>query len=112
MDFGKMYGGAYSSLHPEQPYSLDITDYKESGQKLKKRIENEVRDTQTVVVHALPNKIIMTQRQYNDLSGQPEMMDMVGEGQSYWLYRTKLNVMEVEIKEGTASEVITIEEDV
>lgn len=92
----------FDHLSTEKPYPLDITDFKETGVELNKAITQAVKDTQRVLVHALPDRLQMTQTQYNILSGNPEMQPMVNEfgenTQEFYLYQTPMNVMEVEVK--------------
>jgi len=105
-----MEDGAYTSLYTEKAYPLDITDWHEKGQELSKAIELAVKDTQRVVVRALPDRLIMTPAQYSDLSKNPDMLQAYNESgttdgmQSYFLYRVVdkgriICLMEVEIKE-------------
>lgn len=87
------------NLSTEKPYSLDITDFKETGIKLKQAINKAVKDTQSAIVRAYPNKIIMTQAQYDNLRTRPEVYSMGQfDGQDYYLYRTPSNIMEIEVK--------------
>jgi 2-oxo-4-hydroxy-4-carboxy--5-ureidoimidazoline (OHCU) decarboxylase len=98
-DFSKLEDGAFSALHTEKAYALDIRDYKQkTGDTLAKAIEQAVKDTQSVVVRAYPDRLVLTQKQYNLLARKPEMHTIEAEGQDYYLYRTKYNIMELEIK--------------
>lgn len=80
--------------------SLDITSWKERGQELSKAIELAVKDTQRVIVRPYPDRIIMSRKQYDILSkkGELQNMDPSLKTQEFWLYRTRYNIMEVEIK--------------
>jgi predicted RNA-binding protein len=78
------------------PNVLDITNAKVKGEELKKEIEYAVKQTQSVVIRELPNQILMTQEQYDDLKPGFSMQEFAG--QEYYLYRTKLNIMEIEVK--------------
>jgi hypothetical protein len=89
---------AYSSLSTEKPYSLDIREFKEKGKELVTAIEQAVKDTQSAVVRAYPDNLIMTQAQYNNLTGRNVLWSTPVEGQEFYLYRTKYNIMEVEVK--------------
>src|SRR3990167_2286868 len=81
-----------------KPPALDISDWKQRGAELKQAIIDAVEDTQRVVVRSYPDRIIMTTKQYNML--RPEMSEPIEyAGQEFYLYRTKYNVMEVEIKD-------------
>lgn len=77
--------------------TLDITDFKEQGVELAKAIENAVKDTQRVVIRELPNELLMTQAQFDDLQ------KVTGTFESYipdyYMFKTKLNVMEVRVKD-------------
>lgn len=83
----------------EKAYSLDITGLKQRGVELSKAVQEAVRSTQMVIVRAYPNKIVMTRKQYNDLTKRPELLSNNYAGQEFYLYRTKYNIMEVEISE-------------
>lgn len=76
---------------------LDIRDWKEKGNELKKAITQAVKDTQRVLITTLPDRIIMSKKQYKDLTGSPELMQTAN-GQEHSLYRTLYNVMEVQVK--------------
>lgn len=98
--------GAYSALHTEKAYSLDVRDYKAAGHTnrekaadLHKHIENEVKATQSVVVRAYPDKLIISPSQYDILAMQPNMFAYGKAGQEFWLYRTRYNIMELEVKD-------------
>lgn len=92
----------FDSLNTEKAYSLDIRDFKETGEKLKEAINNAVKDTQRVIVRAMPDKLIMTPKQYDDLSTRPEFIkqqdSILDVGQEFWLYRTPYNIMEVVVE--------------
>jgi hypothetical protein len=97
--------GAYSSLHTDKGYPLDIRDIKpksrvkeEKADALRKEIEQAVADTQRALTHAYPNTLVMSQAQYDLLAGNPEFMQIGDVGQGFWLYRTKYNVMEIEVR--------------
>ncbi len=88
----------FDNLALEKPSVLDITSYGEkTAKELSKAIENAVKDTQAVIVRALPYKIVMKQDQYKLLAGK--LLKQEYEGQEFYLYRTKQNVMEIEIKD-------------
>lgn len=75
---------------------LDITDFKEKGTALKKAIVEAVKGTQSVVIRELPNQIVMTQKQYDEL--KPGFNVQEFSGQEYYMYQTPYNVMEIEVK--------------
>ena len=83
-------------LHTEKPSTLDITSFKEKGEELKTAINNAVKDTQRVIIRALPDKILMTSTQYEDLS--PSFIASGYGDRPFQLYRTPLNIMEIEVK--------------
>lgn len=93
----------FDHLSTEKPPTIDIRDWKEKGEELKTAITNAVKETQSVIIRALPDKLIMTEDQYNDLSGAPEMLPMHDANgkstQQFFLYRTEHNVMEIEVKD-------------
>jgi hypothetical protein len=92
--------GAYSSLFPEKAYDLDIRDEKaKTKEQLFNYIEDAVKGTQSFFVHAYPNRLVMTSKQYDLLDGSPQFMNIGEVGQTYWLYRTKYNVMEILVKD-------------
>lgn len=95
----------FPGLSTEKPYDLDIRSFKVKGKTkeerataLAKEIEEAVKDTQRVIIRALPDKIIMSRTQYNLLSGQSELTTQEYDGQEFYLYRTKRNIMEVIIE--------------
>ena len=79
------------------PNVLDITEFTEKGIDLQVAIQNAVQETQRVIIRELPNVIRMTQAQYDNLIPYDDMSEMFG-SQGFYMYRTPLNVMEVEIK--------------
>lgn len=95
--------GAYSAIHTEKAPRLDITAWKEKKQALAKAIDDAVRDTQSIVVRAYPDRILMTKEQYADLSKSNTILEFYDEYgeimQDAFLYRTPYNIMEVEVKE-------------
>jgi len=94
----------FSSLYTEKSYALDITGHKAKGRTIEEKaddldkyINQEVKATQSVVVRAYPDKLKMTVKQYRTLAKQESMLHQEWEGQEYYLYRTKYNIMEIEI---------------
>lgn len=75
---------------------LDIRDWKQTGMELKTEISNAVAATQSVVIQPLPNKLIMTQAQYDMLESDP---DLVGVEPKERIYITPHNAMDVIISE-------------
>lgn len=76
---------------------LDITPWKQKGWELKVEIENAVASTQSIIIQPLPNILIMTKAQYDDLQHDPEMIGAYQSTQH--LYLTPHNVMDVVIKD-------------
>ena len=81
---------------------LDIRDFKEKGDDLRKVILDAVEDTQRVLVRPYPDRLVITKAQYDDLAGRPEMSHMYDPyssiNQEFFMYQTKHNVMEIEIR--------------
>lgn len=102
--------GAYSSLSPDKPYSLDATNFKEKGIKLRDAINRAVKGTQSIVHRAYPDKLIITSDQYKILTRRPEMVGQQYEGQQYFMYRSPYNLMEVEVIEKEAP-IVTINDN-
>jgi hypothetical protein len=76
--------------------TIDIREWKMTGDDLKKEIVNAVRDTQRYVIQTLPNKLVMTPAQYDDLQHDPEMHGFYKEQQR--VYVTTENAMDVIIE--------------
>lgn len=81
---------------------LDIRDFKEKGDDLRKVILDAVEDTQRVLVRPYPDRLVLTKDQYNELArtdGMSKMYDPIQSiGQEFFMYQTKHNVMEIEIR--------------
>lgn len=77
--------------------TLDITEFKQTGEDLKREIANAVESTQSVLIQELPSEILMTAEQFKALSDDPDMLPMQGTTGKIWL--TKHNVMEITVKE-------------
>lgn len=79
---------------------LDITYEKQTGLDLMVRINELVKETQSVLLRTLPSVILMTQAQYDKLStidgSMPEMFNSTER-----FYITPHNVMEVSVKNPT-----------
>lgn len=89
----------FPNLSTERAYPLDATGFTEkSAAELTKAISDAVKGTQSTIIRALPDRLILTAKQYSLLTGTPEMMMFEDYDQEYFLYRTKYNVMEVEVK--------------
>lgn len=75
--------------------TLDITHFTQRGQELRDEIENAVADSQRVIVQQHYDEIQMTQDQFDSLQA------IGGTFQSYipdyYIYKTKLSVMEVKV---------------
>ena len=76
---------------------LDITDQKETGIQLRQVIIEAVRSTQGIVLAPLPNILLMTQKQYDSLLKQQNMIEKYQSTER--MYVTPYNVMEVRIKD-------------
>jgi len=77
--------------------TIDIRDWKQTGDELKREIDEAVKSTQSVVIRPLPNKLVMTGPQYDMLQADPEM-------RGFWtsqerVYITPYNAMDVVIQE-------------
>lgn len=80
-----------------QRKELDITDVQLKGKELIDDIENKVYETQRYAVGFLPDYLILTKKQFEDLATQlklPNMWDTEDR-----MYITKYNVMEVVIRD-------------
>lgn len=77
--------------------TLDITDWKQTGDALKLEISNAVLATQSTLIQDLPSELLMTATQFIDLSDDPDMLPMHGTTEKLWL--TPHNVMEIIVKE-------------
>jgi hypothetical protein len=82
---------------------LDITSLPSShlGLQLRKDILNGVRDTQGIIMSPLPNILLMTKPQFDDLVTDPAMEHMYQS--TDYMYFTELNVMEVRVKDAANS---------
>jgi hypothetical protein len=89
----------FAHLSTEKAWTLDITDWPQTGQNLTKEIHQAVKDSQRVIIRAYPDKIKMTIKQYRDLAGQKDLLHQEWDGQEYFLYRTPHNIMEIEVKD-------------
>lgn len=76
---------------------LDITDLRETGPELRKKIVEAVRDTQSVIITTLPNVLLMTVAQYQDLDPYGDMVGAYNSQQR--LYKTEYNVMDIVVKD-------------
>lgn len=73
--------------------TIDITDCRLTGNALKREILERVKDTQRLLIRTLPNRIIMTKKQFKELSADPQMID-VGTSEER-IYMTRMNAMDV-----------------
>lgn len=76
---------------------IDITDLKETGEALKQAIFNAVKDTQGILLAPLPNVLLMTKAQYDDLDPNPEMVKAYKSKDR--IYVTPLNAMDIVVKD-------------
>lgn len=77
--------------------TLDIRDCKLIGNDLKLEIVNRVKETQRLVLQPLPDMLILTKVQYEDLEDDPRMMPMYASKAR--IYITSENAMELDIRE-------------
>lgn len=77
--------------------TLDITPLKQSGLDLHKAIVKGVKDHGNSISGYLPDRIKMTPKQFEILSGYGHMMGTQDISKEH-LYRTHYNVMEVDVK--------------
>lgn len=77
--------------------TLDITEFREKGRELFEAIEKAVGDTQRVLIQDLPNEILMTNTQFDDLNSLSGFTQMYKSKDR--LFQTRYNVMEVRVKE-------------
>lgn len=75
--------------------TINITDSKLKGKELQQQIEDEVAATQSVIIQELPSELEMTKAQFNDLQATSGMMNSYIP--DYFIYQTKLNVMEIKV---------------
>lgn len=75
---------------------LDIRDWKQTGEALKTEIGNAVKATQSIIIQPLPNKLVMTRTQYEDLEQDPEMRSFQGSVERIFI--TPHNAMDVIVK--------------
>jgi len=78
------------------PKPIDISGITKTGDELKQEILNAVKDTQGVLMMELPDQLIMTKEQFEELQPDPDMQQMY-ESKDFLFY-TPLNVMEVWVK--------------
>lgn len=78
--------------------TLDITDFKKHGMELAEEINSAVWSTQRLIIQPLPDEIVMTQSQFNELSKLSGMDEMYGTEGHIWY--TRHNVMEVVVRDG------------
>lgn len=75
---------------------LDIQDLKQGGDELKQAIVKAVKDTQLYLTRPLPDLLIMTREQYEELEDDPQMV-----GLKDWqsrMYVTQYNAMELDVR--------------
>jgi hypothetical protein len=76
---------------------LNITDCKLKGDALRQEIVDRVKATQSVIIQTLPDMLVLTKEQYQELEDDSEMLPMYASKSG--VYMTSENVMEVSIKE-------------
>lgn len=76
--------------------TLDIRDWPQQGDALKLEIANAVASTQSVIIRELPNKLIMSQAQYQQLEHDPDLKSFPGSVDR--IYVTPHNAMDVIVK--------------
>lgn len=77
--------------------TLDITDWKQKDDDLRREIVNAVLSTQAVLVQPLPDQLVMTKAQFDMLDTDPRMQAMYQSTER--LYVTPHNAMEVVVKQ-------------
>lgn len=78
---------------------LDITDWKQKGQELQHIIEEECGyQNRRGIIGTLPDVIRMSAGQYEDLCKVANIPFIIAQNTTDRIYRTKYNVMEVEVK--------------
>lgn len=86
-----------------QPKVLDITHLKLKGAALTQEIENMVGATQKLIIQPLPNELLMTQAQFEDLikrTGKDFTEDEESNPQpKEQIYRTKHNCMDIRVRD-------------
>ena len=88
----------------------DITSHKQTGQELVNIIDKDMKSWNNTGM-VLPNTILMTQKQYDDLNELSGFVDMFHSIDK--LYRTTYNVMEVRVSNRsklTVDEVLELDE--
>jgi len=75
--------------------TINITKSKLLGKDLHQQIEDEVAATQSVIIQELPSELEMTKAQFDDLQATSGMMNSYIP--DYFIYQTKMNVMEVKV---------------
>ncbi len=76
---------------------LDIRHLTETGDELKKKILVMIDDTQSpLLITPLPNLLVMTGRQYDQMQTDPDMLGRYSESR---IYVTPLNAMDVRVWE-------------
>lgn len=90
--------------------TLDATEFKETGKDLITKIAKEVKATQSTVIRELPNELLITQSQFDDLMRQKEGRSyisaidnpfhnhIIGKVQKAHIFYTPHNVMDVKVK--------------
>lgn len=87
----------FDYIDPNTEYDLDIRDFKQKeALELKKEIIQAVKDTQSVIIRALPNRIVMSKDQYDLLQHDPMLQKMYES--DHLVYLTPLNAMEVVVQ--------------
>lgn len=77
--------------------TLDITPLTGTVEELEQFIFEGVKDTQRLLITTLPDQLLITRKQFDQLAKRPEMHQMYASKDFF--YYTPLNVMEVRVKE-------------
>lgn len=77
--------------------TLDITDWKETGEELKRMITVAVKDTQRLILKPLPDIMLITKAQFDYFVTDPDIIQMYET--TDLLYSTPYNVMEIRVKQ-------------
>lgn len=93
--------GDLSNVPHQKTYPLDIRELKQTGPALHREIEDMVSQTQAIIERPLPDEIIMTKAQFDDLVriNMPRMADTSQVETEDRMYITRGNIMEVKVKE-------------
>lgn len=99
------------NMDGENMNQLDVSDFKQTGEALVKAIADHVQATQLVLIRELPNELVITQAQFDNLmtlkNGTsymsavdiPSHIKSLGRVKKAYMYFTPFNAMDVKIKD-------------